>query len=320
MRYIILILLFPVWSFGQACFVTDGMAFEYQEDPTTTGRSLENHCITIYVETDFYTFQQHGSVAAVQAWIDKLEANVKIMYANEEINVSFVDPHIPTAPDWSEQYNSALDLLNAFGIVRKNSPGHMKHFITMRPLGGGIAWVNVLCVQTPSGNSAGPFAVMTQMTKTFPNYPTWSWNVGGFVHEMGHNLGSKHTQDCVWGPTNNERIDDCVFNNCAVITPIERSTIMSYCHNTSWGTNLTLGFGTLPGELIRQRVNAAACVESAGGTITLSGNVTGTYSKNIINLNNANATNLTLHASEVNVNNSTLNPLFTTYIMPAGCQ
>src|SRR4029079_15718221 len=78
----------------------------------------------------------------------------------------------------------------------------LAHFMSTRPLGGGIAYLDVLCSNTLQ------CAVSTSLTTTIVQFPTYSWNVEVCTHEMGHNMGSSHTHACVWNG-NNTQIDDC---------------------------------------------------------------------------------------------------------------
>jgi uncharacterized protein (TIGR02145 family) len=95
-----------------------------------------------------------------------------------------------------------------------------------------------------------------------------SWTAANFLaHEIGHNLGSPHTHACRWNG-NNTSIDNCYKpeGGCRLgPTPKkDGGTIMSYCHlKPTVGTLLSNGFGVQPGNLIRNTVSRAKCVEVA---------------------------------------------------------
>jgi len=129
---------------------------------------------------------------------------------------------------------------------------------------GGVAYVDQLC-----GNL--PFAY-SDIVNSSQLYPTYSWDVQVVSHEMGHNFGSAHTHDCVWGPNGNQQIDDCgnialgsggsCYNASSPIVPSGGGTIMSYCHVNSVGINFSLGFGAEPGDLMRNKYSSCMCDNS----------------------------------------------------------
>ncbi len=88
------------------------------------------------------------------------------------------------------------------------------------------------------------------------------------THEIGHNIGSPHTQSCSW---QGGALDNCypVEGSCNPgPPPTNGGTIMSYCHLASYGINFNNRFGTQPGKLIRSKVLGAACLGTCeeGGT------------------------------------------------------
>jgi hypothetical protein len=89
------------------------------------------------------------------------------------------------------------------------------------------------------------------------------------THEMGHLIGSRHTHACVWNG-NNTAIDGCAGSTegtCSLPgNPPEGGTIMSYCHITGVGINFNLGFGSQPGNVIRNTVNGSGnCLTPCDG-------------------------------------------------------
>jgi len=89
-------------------------------------------------------------------------------------------------------------------------------------------------------------------------YPTYSFNVYEGCHELGHNLGSPHTQSCSWP---GGAIDGCVEveGSCTRPPAANPGTVMSYCPPN---VDLTLGMGPLPGNRVRSIYQNAACLES----------------------------------------------------------
>ena len=98
-------------------------------------------------------------------------------------------------------------------------PRDLAHFVSGRGLGGGVAWLGVLC------GSGYEYALSANMNGSFPypieNNSGSNWDLMVFNHELGHNLGAPHTHDL------NPPVDSCASGDCSV-TP--SGTIMSYCH------------------------------------------------------------------------------------------
>ena len=232
-----------------------------------TARNSMAKCVPIYVECDYDMYTKHNSSeASVIAFVSSLVNETATIYANEQIDISLSDVKVWTTTDPYASLNSTNALLQRFGELTKNNyNGRLAHLISTRSLGGGIAWVDVLCSSyfTFSGQHAGPYAVSASMGTSITTFPTYSWNVEVFAHEMGHNMGSPHTQNCSWNG-NNTAIDACAptEGGCASTygaCPPGGGTIMSYCHITNCGIDFNNGFGPQPGDLIRNRYNNASC-------------------------------------------------------------
>lgn len=252
------------------CFVGDEEAI-IDTSPSSSQRSMTGNCVEVYVEADFKSYQDNGSsVSATEAWIAALWNEVITLYANEAIPVLVSDMLVYTTSDPFAGLGSTSAVLTAFSnhIDTLTYNGRLAHFLSTRSLGGGIAYLNVLC------SNSNPCAVSASLSTNIQVFPTYSWNVEVVTHEMGHNMGSPHTHACAWNG-NNTQIDDCgnqwaanngsspegsaCYNSAAPIIPAS-GTIMSYCHLIGGvGINFNNGFGPLPGNLIRTQYNSAAC-------------------------------------------------------------
>ncbi len=266
------------------CGVTDQSPFNRNKQLKTTrvtgeSRSSMSSCIPVYVEADFQTYQDLGSdVAAVNEYVGALINESITVYQIEQIDLALSEVKVWTSSDPYSSLNSTSDILERFGeLLQNNYNGRLAHWISTRNLGGGVAWLDVLCDEYFTFNAdfdgdgmaelhhAGPYAVSAGLGTSITPFPTYSWEVAVFVHEMGHNLGSPHTQSCSW---TGGAIDGCVQTEgaCARPTPncpAEKGTIMSYCHLLAGcGVVLTNGFGQQPGDLIRDKVNNASCALS----------------------------------------------------------
>ncbi len=234
-------------------------------------RVVSGNCVEVYVECDFASYQANGSsVSNTEEWVADLWNEVITLYENEDIPVVVSDVFVYTSTDPFATLNTTSAVLFAFAdhIDTLNYNGRLAHLLSTRTLGGGIAYIDVLC------STNIPCAFSASLSTTIVPFPTYSWNVEVVTHEMGHNMGSPHTHACAWNG-NNTQIDDCgnqwafntgnpiegssCFNSNAPILPAS-GTIMSYCHLISGvGINFANGFGTQPGNLIRTKYNSAPC-------------------------------------------------------------
>ena len=220
-----------------------------------------DNCVRMYVEVDFDIYNGKGGVTQAADYVSDVFAQVAILYANESINFTVneilvwdvVDPYTGT---------STSDYLNQFRTALNGSyNGDLAHLVGYNG-GGGIAYVDVLC--------NGLYGVgYSDINSTYANVPTYSWTIEVLTHEIGHNLGSRHTHDCVWNG-NNTAIDGCgpaagYGNSCGGGPLPSSGTIMSYCHLVSGvGIDFNLGFGQQPGDLIRNEVYNAPCLAPCG--------------------------------------------------------
>lgn len=221
-----------------------------------------------YYECDHQMFVDNGnSVQNTVSWTTGMFNVVRYLYQNEQISFRLSEVFVWDTPDnYPTTANGALE---AFGDARQdNFNGDLGQLLSTKNLGnGGLAWVDVLCQDYWADYSYGRYAY-SNIKDAYSNLPLWSWTINCVTHETGHNLGSPHTHWCGWelSPGHFGAIDSCYTTEpengtqCynGPVRPI-KGTIMSYCH-LGLGTNLNLGFGPIPGNRIRQRVQQASCV------------------------------------------------------------
>jgi hypothetical protein len=212
-------------------------------------------CVEVYMECDFALFLERGGVQETVEYIFAVFNAVATLYQNEQVTVLLSEVHVWNTKDMFSTTSSVV-ALNQFRASRQDFNGDIAHLVSLggRNLGG-VAWLDVLCHRSFGFG-------YSNIRSTFNEVPLYSWTVEVITHEIGHNLGSRHTQWCGWdgGP-----LDDC-FNpegNCERgPTPMNGGTIMSYCHLTQHGINFANGFGFQPGNKIRERVAASDCINS----------------------------------------------------------
>jgi len=246
---------------GFACDTPDGDEEYTSSDLEGTTQRALTDCVRIYLEVDHDIYLDKGSnTTTVTNFTTGLFNQVATLYANEQINVVLSPLTIWTQPS---PYNSTSSsgMLNAFLANTGAFDGDLAQLISYKA-SGGIAYVNGLCSSNPDYSKS-----FSSINPTYQNVPTYSWSVMVMTHEFGHLFGSQHTHACVWNG-NNTAIDGCynTEGGCADVgNPAGGGTIMSYCHLTSVGINLNLGFGPQPGNLIRSRVQNASCTQACDG-------------------------------------------------------
>lgn len=223
----------------------------------TSAEKSANNCVKMYVEVDYDIYVGKGGVTQAADYVSDVFSQVAILYANESINFTvneilvwdIADPYSgPSTSDYLSQFRSNLN---------GNFNGDLAHLVGYNG-SGGIAYVDVLCNSTYGVG-------YSDINSTFANVPTYSWTIEVVTHEIGHNLGSRHTHDCVWNGDNTS-IDGCgpaagYGNNCGGGPIPTKGTIMSYCHLVGGvGIDFNLGFGQQPGDLIRNEVYNAPCL------------------------------------------------------------
>ena len=214
-----------------------------------------NNCVNVYMEVDNSIYQARGA-AGTTTFITGLFNQVATLYANENLNLVMSELFVWSTAD---PYNSSSgsSTLNTFRAVRPTFNGNVAHLVSFQS-SGGIAYVGVLCFPT----YAYGFSSIRNSFATVPNY---SWSVNVVAHELGHNFGSSHTHACVWNG-NGTALDACYGTEggcgATVQYPSGGGTIMSYCHLTSVGVNFTKGFGTQPGNLMRNRAYNGSCLSA----------------------------------------------------------
>jgi hypothetical protein len=234
--------------------------------PSGTPQKDVNNCVKMYIEIDNDLVVNKGGVTQATNYVLGAFSQVAILYANESINFTVneifawntVDPYTgPSTSNYLDQFRNAKN---------GNYNGSLAHLVGLQG-GGGIAYVDVLC---NSYYGVGYSAV----NPTYSNVPTFSWTIEVLTHEIGHNLGSKHTHACAWNG-NNTAIDGCgpaagYSEGCNAPLPAV-GTIMSYCHliggvGISFTASNGGGFGPQPGDRIRSEVYNAPCLTSCPST------------------------------------------------------
>lgn len=233
--------------------------------PQTGLRSSSDACLQVYLEIDNDVYQDKGGTQGTVEYITGIFNEVAVLYANENVNIQLSKLFIWSGTSPYSATNS-YDMLRQFQATRTSIDGDVGQLISYQA-SGGIAVVDGLCQSRTEYKLS-----FSSISKSYRTVPTFSYTVMVIAHELGHILGSQHTHACVWNG-NSTAIDGCagfVEGNCATPSiPAGGGTIMSYCHITGVGINFSQGFGSQPGNLIRNRIAGASCLQvcstSGGG-------------------------------------------------------
>ncbi|MEI9806687.1 MAG: M12 family metallo-peptidase [Bacteroidota bacterium] len=239
--------------------------------PMSVGEPVE-----IYFECDFRLYQDKGSnTINTINYVLSFFNNTALLYANENIKVQVSQILVWTTqdPEAAAGLNTSGNCLTSFAsrMLSSSYVGDYAHFLSTRSLGGGVAYL----LSNPCTSTRQFRTAVSGIYTSYLDIPAFSWTVEVVTHEFGHNLGSNHTHWCGW---TGGAIDNCgpsagypnEGGNCALgPVPTAGGTIMSYCHLTSTGINLSNGFGQQPGDRIRQVVGAAACFGNCRMTIDI---------------------------------------------------
>ncbi|MGP1273340.1 MAG: M12 family metallo-peptidase [Phycisphaerales bacterium] len=220
-----------------ACQVLDvpGVGFSEAEGSGRLVMRGETPCrvadVAIETDTEFRTALFSGNATAAADYATFLVGAVSEIYErdlNVRLRISFL--RIWTTTDPWNQNGGTVDQLFQFRDYWENNMGaeqrHGAHFLSGRPLGGGVAWLGAMC------NPGFDYALSANLNGFFP-YPledrnTQNWDLMVTAHEWGHNFGAPHTHQ--QSPFGN--IDNCGNGSCSQLP----GTIMSYCHLCGNGT------------------------------------------------------------------------------------
>jgi hypothetical protein len=217
------------------------------------------------IETDYQLYQKFGSTPAATNYVTSLIAAVSDRYFTDvqtTLSIAYLGLYSSAADPWTSQDSGgdASALLNEFvsAWAPNNWPvsANLAHFVSGANLGGGVAYVNVLC------NSSFGFGVSGNINGSI-NWGAWTGQPGNFTwdfvvvaHEIGHNFGSSHTHS--YCPP----LDLC-YANCNNTTVCSQGTIMSYCHVCGGMDNIDLVFHPVCANIMRQAVNSSCLGLSA---------------------------------------------------------
>ncbi len=253
------------------CGVDGGSEFQIGGTKLDTGAAYSqsaaaavviNHNVNLAVDTDYEFLAKAGSESAAAEYVGDLTAFASSMYereTNTSITISYLRlwPGGPSSDPWTVTSGTS-QALSEFRNYWNTNMGSVDrataHLLSGKGLGGGIAYVGVLC------NTSYGYGLTANIDSNFDiNNPTSVWDIIAYTHELGHNFNSPHTQDyCGLGGLSSP-VDLC-YNSGASCgsalglpglgsltggsTSQQPGTIMSYCHQVGGGlSNISLTLG-----------------------------------------------------------------------------
>ncbi len=211
--------------------------------------------IDIALEGDQPYYQDNNSnVSKATNYAEAVMAHVSDLYQRDVSAVVFIGTFVLwTTPD-PYPGTTTGDLLVQFRNYYRTGKAGVNRTVAMLFTGinnlGGVAYVNTLCNKDWGYSICG-----IQSTFTYPR-TTYAWDTEVTAHELGHNVGSLHTQSCTWNPP----IDSCWYaedGNCFPTRVARVGTIMSYCHLNG---SIDLDFGPRVEPLMMNYLAGAACL------------------------------------------------------------
>lgn len=183
--------------------------------------------------------------------------NVSLLYQQEGITLNLSEVYIHSTPDNYDEWNS-LNAFNSFGYnihQASNFNEDLAMLLAVNTNGNSQSYgvIDGLCANFSYGQS-GKYAYSRIETYAY-QVPVYSWTINVVAHEMGHNVGSRHTHWCGWpvGPLDNcTNVEPDNFGNYCNPGPYpsDGGTIMSYCANVLGSINFSNGFGYYPHQEI----------------------------------------------------------------------
>jgi Metallo-peptidase family M12/FG-GAP-like repeat len=246
----------------------------------TTTRLLCN--IAVDCDHEYYANKFGSNLANATNYIATVMATISVIY-EREVNTTIQVPYLNIWTALADPYttnttgNRLPEFQTWWNANRTGVARTLALNVSGMPLGGGIAYIDVL------GNLGAGYAVIAvDGVYTYPNNAT-TWDIEATAHEIGHNFGSYHTQNCYWQTYGyvpaHALLDSCTAPEGSCYTggfgtiPTNKGTIMSYCHLLA-PINNAIRMDFHPACITRNRAEAQLYLSPLGVQPPLALNVT----------------------------------------------
>jgi hypothetical protein len=243
-----------------AALEVPGAASEHllSELPPPTSALTAADC-RLAIETDYQLYQKFNSAPATTLYVTQLIAAVSDQYlldVQTTLSIAYLGVYTNAGDPWTSQDSggTASQLLDEFRAawapINWPAVANLAHFISGASLGGGVAYVNVLCNQSFGFGVSGNIHGLVDWDSWSGAPGSFTWDFVVVAHELGHNFGSGHTHS--YCPP----LDVC-YSNCNGSTACSQGTIMSYCHTCGGMNAIDLEFHPVTANIMRGAVNAS---------------------------------------------------------------
>ena len=227
-----------------------------------TGETTVANC-RLAIETDFQLYEKFNSESDLTDYVTSLIAAISDQYF-EDVQTTFSIAYLGihsnsndgwTTPDGPGDTAAMLAEFKAAWSGGGNTfpaSADLAHFLSGANLGGGRAYLGVICNQTFGFGVSGNLRANINWATWTGNSSAIGWDFIVVAHELGHNFGAEHTHELC------PPLDLCYAGDCVASTSCSQGTIMSYCHTCAGGTsNIDLNFHPVVADIMRAEVNGS---------------------------------------------------------------
>lgn len=236
----------------------------------------------VAIEGDNQLFARFNDVLAELSYVTSLLGAVSMRY-EEQLDVVLTYPYLNLWTVSNDPWMSQDDGLDAYWVLKEfqfawagNVPagGNLAHMLSGADLGGGIAYLDVICDPDYGFGVSGNLTFFGLTPFPVSQGPL-NWDFLVIAHELGHNFSAIHThEEC-------PPLDECAslgyFGPCQTAQVCtNQGTLMSYCHLCpGWLGNVTTFFHAAQLAGMRAAADSACLVPCLGNDVYVDCGYTG---------------------------------------------